>query len=471
MLKKTVDRFVPDLSNSESEYQRRVRLIAYALFITSVFSLFYVIVSWMAGFTVGIIVMGFAFIVFSSLLILLRLGINMFVIANLFGFSGIVAISTCIYFSGGSTSPILPWLATTPIVILLLAGKRSGSFWAICSVTVMVLFTVMGSYGYVFPKAFATDNVTFNLSCNVGLVLIIFFISIVFENVRINAFNKVSSQKDELEETLHELRAAQSQLIQSEKMASLGELTAGIAHEIQNPLNFVNNFSELNKELAIDLQKELTNGNVEEAMAISEDIKSNAEKIVIHGNRADAIVKGMLQHSRKSTGQKEFTDINALCEESIRLSYHGLRAKEKNFHADFKTSFDPEVGSIKVMPQEISRVILNLLNNAFYAVNAAIELKGNDYKPLVSLTTRKTNSPSDDECVEIIVSDNGTGIPKKVIDKIFQPFFTTKPAGQGTGLGLSLSYDIITKGHNGTIKVETVEGKGADFIIQLPVSA
>jgi signal transduction histidine kinase len=468
MLKKTVGLFVPYLPNSGSEYQRRVRLIAYALFITSIFSLFYVLVSWVAGFTIGIIVMGSAFIFFSSLLILLRLGINMFVIANLFGLSGMLAISTCIYFSGGLTSPILPWLATTPIVILLLAGKRSGSFWAICSVTIMVLFTVMGSFGYVFPKTFSTDNITFNLSCNVGLVLIIFFISIVFENVRINAFNKVSSQNEQLQQTLHELRAAQDQLIHSEKMASLGELTAGIAHEIQNPLNFVNNFSELNIELVEEINQELKDGNINEAITILESIKHNAEKIVLHGNRADSIVKGMLQHSRKSSGQKELTDINTLCEECIRLSYHGLRAKEKNFHADFKTDFDPAVGSIKILPQEISRVILNLMNNAFYAVNAAVPLKGNDYKPLVSLSTHRKNTDDGKSVIEIIVSDNGTGVPKDIIDKIFQPFFTTKPTGQGTGLGLSLSYDIITKGHNGTIKVETEEGKGASFIIQLP---
>jgi signal transduction histidine kinase len=471
MLKKIVDFFVPYVPQSGSEYQRRVRLIAYALFITSVFSLFYVLVSWIAGFTIGIIVMGVAFIFFFGLLILLRSGINMFVIANLFGLSGILAISTCIYFSGGLASPILPWLATTPIVILLLAGKKSGSFWAICSVTVMIMFTVIGSMGYNFPKTIAGNNITFNLSCNVGLVLIIFFISIVFENVRINAFNKVSSQKDELQQTLHELRATQDQLIHSEKMASLGELTAGIAHEIQNPLNFVNNFSELNIELVDELQQELTDGNIDEAVAILENIKNNAGKIVLHGSRADSIVKGMLQHSRKSTGQKELTDINTLCEECIRLSYHGLRAKEKNFHADFKTDFDPNVGSIKVLPQEISRVILNLMNNAFYAVNAAVPLKGNDYKPLVSLTTHRKDADDGIPVVEIIVSDNGIGIPRDVIDKIFQPFFTTKPTGQGTGLGLSLSYDIITKGHNGTITVETKEGKGADFIIQLPDSA
>jgi signal transduction histidine kinase len=471
MLTKIVDFFVPFIPHSGSEYQRRIRLIAYALFITSVFSLFYVLVSWIAGFTIGIIVMGVAFVCFSGLLILLRSGINMFVIANLFGLSGIIAISTCIYFSGGLASPILPWLATTPIVILLLAGKKSGSFWAVCSVTVMIMFTIIGGMGYDFPKTFATNNITFNLSCNVGLVLIIFFISIVFENVRINAFNKVSSQKDELQQTLHELRATQDQLIHSEKMASLGELTAGIAHEIQNPLNFVNNFSDLNKELAVELQQELKDGNINEAISILEDIKNNAEKIVLHGNRADSIVKGMLQHSRKSTGQKELTDINALCEECLRLSYHGLRAKDKNFNADFKTDFDPGAGIIKIMPQEISRVILNLLNNAFYSVNTAITLKGNDYKPLVILSTQRKNLNEGKPGIEIIVSDNGTGIPKDVIDKIFQPFFTTKPTGQGTGLGLSLSYDIITKGHEGTIKVETEEGKGADFIIQLPDSA
>ncbi|MDZ4809108.1 MAG: ATP-binding protein, partial [Bacteroidota bacterium] len=273
-----------------------------------------------------------------------------------------------------------------------------------------------------------------------------------------------------LETTLTNLKSTQSQLIQSEKMASLGELTAGIAHEIQNPLNFVNNFSEVNAELIDELKTELATGNTQQAIDLANDIKENEQKINHHGKRADAIVKGMLQHSRSSSGVKEPTDINALCDEYLRLSYHGLRAKDKSFNATMKTDFDASLEKISIIPQDIGRVILNLLTNAFYVVNektqsAVTTQTAVKYEPTVSISTQKIGNK-----VEISVSDNGNGIPQKILDKIFQPFFTTKPTGQGTGLGLSLSYDIITKGHGGELKVETKEGEGTMFIIVLKVT-
>ena len=268
-----------------------------------------------------------------------------------------------------------------------------------------------------------------------------------------------------LQNTLSDLKATQAQLIQSEKMASLGELTAGIAHEIQNPLNFVNNFSEVNNELIEELESELKSNNNDEAILIAKDIKENEQKINHHGRRADAIVKNMLQHSKSGGANKELTDINKLADEYLRLSYHGLRAKDKSFNADFKADFDDNVGKINVIPQDIGRVLINLFNNAFYAVNEKLRAQSSqltaDYKPLVYVKTKKTNNK-----IEIIVKDNGNGIPQNIVDKIFQPFFTTKPTGQGTGLGLSLSYDII-KAHGGEIKVETKEGEGTEFIIQL----
>jgi signal transduction histidine kinase/ligand-binding sensor domain-containing protein len=265
-----------------------------------------------------------------------------------------------------------------------------------------------------------------------------------------------------LAETHEALKATQAQLIHSEKMASLGTLTAGIAHEIQNPLNFVNNFSEVNTDLIDELQTELKSGDIEEALEITNDIKDNQQKIYHHGKRAEAIVKGMLQHSRTSAGVKEPTNINSVCDEYLRLSYHGLRAKDKNFNADFKTNFDESIGQINVVGQDISRVMLNLFNNAFYDVNEKRKTAGESYKPVVIVQTKKLN-----HTIEIRVSDNGNGIPQNIVDKIFQPFFTTKPSGEGTGLGLSLSYDII-KAHGGEIKVETKEGEGSEFIIQLP---
>ncbi|HEV8506143.1 MAG TPA: ATP-binding protein [Chitinophagaceae bacterium] len=275
---------------------------------------------------------------------------------------------------------------------------------------------------------------------------------------------ELRKQKEELEVTLDELRAAQTQLIQSEKMASLGELTAGIAHEIQNPLNFVNNFSEVNKELLTEMKHEIDVGNLIEAKNIAKDIEDNEEKITYHGKRADAIVKSMLQHSRSSSGKKEPTDINALADEYLRLAYHGLRAKDKSFNAKFETDFDDRIGQINIVHQDIGRVLLNLINNAFYSVSEKQKQDIPGYEPTITVATKKMG----DSRVELSVADNGNGVPKKVLDKIFQPFFTTKPTGLGTGLGLSLSYDIITRGHNGELKVETKEGEGAEFIIILP---
>ena len=266
---------------------------------------------------------------------------------------------------------------------------------------------------------------------------------------------------DVLEATLTNLKSTQSQLIQSEKMASLGELTAGIAHEIQNPLNFVNNFSEVNTELLVEMKDEIDKGNMDEVKAIANDVIGNEQKINYHGKRADAIVKGMLQHSRSRSGVKEQTDINKLADEYLRLAYHGLRAKDKSFNAAMKTNFDETLGNINIIPQDIGRVILNLITNAFYVVNEKKNLEIEGYEPTVSVSTKKINNT-----VEIKVADNGNGIPQKILDKIFQPFFTTKPTGQGTGLGLSLSYDIV-KAHGGELKVETKEGEGTTFIIQL----
>jgi len=273
---------------------------------------------------------------------------------------------------------------------------------------------------------------------------------------------QIKEEKKILQATLDNLKATQSQLIQSEKMASLGELMAGIAHEIQNPLNFVNNFSEVNKELLLELKEEIDRGNATEVKSIADDVIENQIKINHHGKRADTIVKGMLQHSRTGTGQKEPTDINVLADEYLRLAYHGLRAKVKNFNATLETDFDPSIGKINIVPQDMGRVILNLYNNAFYAVGEKKKLHPENYEPTVWIRTKK----SGDE-ISIQVGDNGNGIPQKVIDKIFQPFFTTKPAGQGTGLGLSLSYDTI-KAHGGEIKVTTEDGEGTTFTILLP---
>jgi signal transduction histidine kinase len=307
-------------------------------------------------------------------------------------------------------------------------------------------------------QSVAAKNEIRTIALVAGLGLLSLLVFIFYRNNR----QKQKANKI-LESTLSDLKSTQAQLIQSEKMASLGELTAGIAHEIQNPLNFVNNFSEVNKELLIEMKDEIDKGNIDEVKALANDVIDNEEKINHHGKRADAIVKGMLQHSRRSIGVKEPTDINALCDEYLRLSYHGLRAKDKSFNATMKTDFDESIGNINIIPQDIGRVVLNLLTNAFYVVDEKKKSGVENYQPTVSISTKKTIDK-----VEIKIIDNGKGIPENIVDKIFQPFFTTKPTGQGTGLGLSLSYDIV-KAHNGELKVDTKEGERTTFIIQLPV--
>jgi signal transduction histidine kinase len=279
-------------------------------------------------------------------------------------------------------------------------------------------------------------------------------------------------QKEELQQAVEHLKATQDQLIHAEKMASLGELTAGIAHEIQNPLNFVNNFSEVNQELAEELKEDLDKMQLTEAdkthlITLVNNIRQNQDKINFHGKRADSIVKGMLQHSRKGTGQKEPVDLNEMVDEYVRLSYHGLRAKDKNFNATIDVHLDPAITKVPLLPQDIGRALLNILNNAFYAVNEKKNSGIPDYSPTIKVNTRLIDKGK--KWVYVTVRDNGNGIPETVKDKIFQPFFTTKPTGKGTGLGLSLSYDIITQGHGGELKMLSKEGEFTEFVIKLPV--
>jgi signal transduction histidine kinase len=282
---------------------------------------------------------------------------------------------------------------------------------------------------------------------------------------------ELTRQKNELQQTLDLLQTTQQQLIQSEKLASLGELTAGIAHEIQNPLNFVNNFSEVSMELVDEMEVELAKGDTQEAIAIAADIKQNLEKIIHHGKRADGIVKGMLQHSRASSNTKEPTDINKLADEYLRLAYHGLRAKDKSFNASMVTHLDDTLPLANLVPQDIGRVLLNLFTNAFYAVQEKQKTAGAGYKPTITLSTKSIKAPGakGGQSIEIEVQDNGTGIPDSLKEKIMQPFFTTKPTGQGTGLGLSLSHDIVVKGHGGAIQIDTKEGEFTKFTVTVPI--
>ena len=350
-------------------------------------------------------------------------------------------------------------LSLLTLILLILSGNFSLTIFYILIYITGILPVLLSMSVYLSSRVAGTHK---NLDAEMKKTM-----ELEVENARkeveLKKATELKEAYDALEKAHQTLKSTQTQLIQSEKMASLGELTAGIAHEIQNPLNFVNNFSEVNKELLIEMKDEISKGNLDEVKTIASDVIDNEDKIIFHGKRADAIVKGMLQHSRSSSGVKESTDINALCDEYLRLSYHGLRAKNKSFNATIKTDFDETIDNINIIPQDIGRVVLNLLTNAFYAVNEKKQQQIEGYDPTVFISTKKTGDK-----VLIAVKDNGNGISQKILDKIFQPFFTTKPTGQGTGLGLSLSYDII-KAHGGEIKVETKEGEGSDFIIQLRI--
>ena len=378
-------------------------------------------------------------------------------------------------------------LITSLYYVIASWKKLKGAQWAV----VIGFLSALGFMVWAVINILIYDNPNYNVLTGVFLsfqISLLIYVSIRFreiiKEVRTNAQKvveiteekrqqalnqqaileqQVKERTAQLSQSLQNLKDTQSQLIQSEKMAGLGELTAGIAHEIQNPLNFVNNFSDVNTELLSEMKEAIETGNYEEAKSIANDVIDNEEKIKHHGKRADSIVKSMLLHSRTSSGQKEPTDINALADEYLRLSYHGLRAKEKNFNATIKTDFDNSIGLVNIVSQDIGRVLLNLFNNAFYAISEKKKIMPEGFEPTVSVSTKKINYK-----IEISVKDNGNGIPHKVLDKIFQPFFTTKPAGQGTGLGLSLAYDII-KAHGGEIKVETKECEGSQFIIQLPI--
>jgi two-component system, NtrC family, sensor kinase len=299
-----------------------------------------------------------------------------------------------------------------------------------------------------------------------GVAVMILIALLLFRNIRTErkANRLLQLQKDEVIRTLSELKRTQAQLIQSEKMASLGEIAAGIAHEIQNPLNFVNNFSEINNELIEEIKNQRSELTGEALDDLLNDIFVNNEKINLHGKRAGSIVKSMLEHSRGGSGNKELTDVNVLSDEYLRLAYHGMRAKDKSFNVTLNTDFDKRVEKVMIMPQDIGRVILNLLNNAFHAVREKQKNNPAGYEPVVTISTRKIENN-----IEISVKDNGVGIPQNLRDKIFQPFFTTKPPGEGIGLGLSLAYDIITKGHGGDFRLETKQGEGSEFIIRLPI--
>jgi signal transduction histidine kinase len=464
MLSKLVNYFMPERLRSDEANLRTERIFVSVLLIAALSDLLGISLAIEIHITI------LAYLLFANaainilLLYLYKNGLSKTVATHLFLLQHAVSFIIQAYFQGGLMAPAPAAFFLLPALAMLILGKKPAIWWVAISVMMTTLFLIYESSFGALPIGYDLEKQRlFFFSSLVGTNVTIFLILLVYENSKNRALESVQKKNSDLIST-------QAQLIQAEKMASLGELTAGIAHEIQNPLNFVNNFSDVNAELIDEMQLEMEQGNLEDAKAIANDIKGNELKINHHGKRADAIVKGMLQHSRINNGIKEPTDINALAEEYLRLAYHGLRAKDKSFNATLKTEFDPSIGQINAIPQDLGRVVLNLINNAFYAVSEKQQQQPVGYQPTVTVSTNVVIPPAGGpRVVKISVADNGNGIPQKVLDKIYQPFFTTKPSGQGTGLGLSMSYEIVTKGHGGELKVETIEGEGSVFAILLPV--
>lgn len=458
MLNRLVNYFLPEAANQDVESLRAYRIMVLVLMATGLLNMLYVNNAVAAHYSsVQYILLANGIACF-LILFLLKKGVSRITCANLFQFNECTGILTMIWLSGGTNSTSTAGLLLVPMTAMLIAGRRNALLWLlICIVSMACVYwyeTNVSPLPELFEKSQRDRLMLANI---IGIMVALYMVTVVFDSEKERAVNNLILKNEEL-------KATQQQLIQAEKLASLGELTAGIAHEIQNPLNFVNNFAEVSEELVLDMKTCLEDGQLDEVLTLTDYLSTNLNKIAHHGKRADSIVKGMLLHSRAEVGEKRPTNLNKLVDEYLRLAYQGTRAKDKSFNVELSTCFDASIGQLECAPQELGRVLLNLYNNAFYAIQQKQQLSRDGYQPQVVVTTRQLL-----RWIEVIVRDNGSGIPPSVVDKIFQPFFTTKPTGKGTGLGLSLSYDIITKGHGGELTVLSEEGAFTEFTIRLPL--
>ena len=471
MISRIADYFIPPYYNDHPEDRRSARLLVLVLMYSALAEIISVSNGAYLQYAETEYVLLASGLLNFALLILFKRGLSVIACTNInLGYQAIGFFLQS-WWGGGLESPATTSLFLLPTVAMLLAGKRSATVWLFVALGILAFFFVYEEFVGQLPVHYDLRKKGMYLfGANIGIILVLYIITLVFNQEKNEAIDGLI-QKNE------QLLATQNQLIQKEKMASLGELTAGIAHEIQNPLNFVNNFSEVSQEMIEEIQDERKKTSAERDDHLQDelldDLAHNIKKITHHGGRASAIIHSMLEHSRTSTGERQPTDLIALCDEYLRLSYHGLRAKDKTFNAQFLTDFDPHLPALNVVPQDISRVLLNLFNNAFYAVHQRQKetvntSDGKTYRPTIWVSAKVLTKGAG---ALISVRDNGTGVPDAVKDKIFQPFFTTKPTGEGTGLGLSLSYDIVTKGHGGEMRMESVEGEGTEFVIRLPVAA
>ncbi|MFC6222390.1 sensor histidine kinase [Hymenobacter artigasi] len=477
MFANLTDYFIPADFAGSPDLRRRVRIILNTVLLTSLFSLNFMGLCWWASLMPGFYVLLFGAVSFVLLPLGYRAGwYSHVVLGYLFLFIGYLTVVVNSAYQGGYYAATTWWLGLCSVMGFFLLGRRAGLISFGVALATVLVFWALEQQHYVFPNLVPADKAQFwHLDILAGLMLLLLVVALVFDNINTHSLRTVEAQNTllsertaQLEQSLADLQATQAQLVQREKMAFLGELTAGIAHELQNPLNFMKNFAEVSTNLVDDIGGTHP-GGTPRATGLEGEIlaglKQNLREISQHGQRATAIIKGMLEHSRTGTGQRVPTPLNPLVEDSLRLAYQGLRAKDRDFSAKLTTTLAPGLPLVVVVPQDLSRVLINLLTNAFYAVQQRQRQlpAPAGYRPEVTVQT--SAGPGG---VEIRIFDNGTGMSPKVQAKIFQPFFTTKPVGEGTGLGLSLSHDIITTGHGGTLAVESREGQGTEFVLRLP---
>ena len=476
MFANITDYFLPADFAGSLDLRRRVRIIINTVLLTSLFSLNFLVLCWWADLKPGMYVLLFGIISFGLLLFGYRAGMYSHIaLGYWFLFVGYLTVVVNSAYQGGYYAATTWWLGLCGVTGSFLLGRRAGLIYFGLGLVTALTFWLLEQQHYVFPNLVPVDKAQFwHIDILAGLMLILLVVALVFDNINTSTLRVISVQNAllsertaQLEQSLADLQAAQAQLVQQEKMAFLGELTAGIAHELQNPLTFMKNFAEVSTGLVDDMGGTRPGGGTR-AAGLEGDIlaglKQNLREISQHGQRATAIIAGMLEHARAGTGLRILTPLNGLVEESLRLAYQGLRAKDRDFSAHLTTALDPALPLVAVVPQDLARVLINLLTNAFHAVRQRQQAGEVSYRPEVRVHT--SAGPGG---VEIRIADNGTGMSAAVQAKIFQPFFTTKPPGEGTGLGLSLAHDIIAQGHGGTLQVESQEGQGTTFCVGLPL--
>ena len=466
MTEARVQRYVHERYRADSDTHRMASFVVASAWLTAGFSLFYALVSAIIGFWPGVVITGVDAALFVAIPLLVRLGVGLLPVTHFYVTLSFVSSAGCAYFSGGFASPVMPWVPATVLVALLVGGKRVGTVWAALLFVTTVAMGALWAAGVEAPLAYDLRfRVPFALACYGGLVLILYALGLEFEQGRRWAMDRLSVRNAELAAAMDDLREAEAQLVQEEKMASLGRLTAGVAHEMKNPLNFVTNFADLNEEIVDELEAELTarSGALDGIGDLIEDLRTNSRAIGEHGRRADGIVRSMTEHASLSRGARRPANLNRLVEDAARTACRDHERLERVPPVTLDLDLDPEAGTVEAVPERLGRAVYCLVTNALYAAWQGAEGRPPDHAPAATVRTRRRPGG-----VEVVVEDNGPGVPDADRARVFEPFFTTKPPGEGVGLGLSLSYDVVVHGHGGRLEARGADGGGAAFAVWLP---